>query len=269
MSSQDINKGGKMVISFITEQGGVGKTSLCFNLAWFLASQNKKVLMIDMDAQGGNLSYAAGVPNLEDKNGVNEILEGSAGISDCIYKLSPNLSIIPANNNAMFITDTVSRGGLSIDCLKKEINKIKRKYDYIFIDTNPTPSIIHVISLVASDELIVPLTTDAKSIEGTKHILDTYEDIKTRNNKKLEIKAIVYNKYERRTSLSKVVEGQIRELCGTKGLPIAQTRIPSNITVAETMLAKEGITSYSPGCKGSIAYKALAKELFGVTEVIE
>lgn len=256
-----------MVISFITEQGGVGKTSLCFNLAWFLASQNKKVLMIDMDAQGGNLSYAAGVPDVDDKNGINEILENSAEITDCIYKLSPNLSIIPANNNAMFISDTIGQKGLPVDCLRKEINKVKKKYDYVFIDTNPTPSIIHVISLVASDELIIPLTTDAKSIEGTKHIVETYEDVKKQGNKKLEIKALVYNKYEKRTTLSRVVDEQIRKLSGKKGLPIAQNKIPANIAIAETMLAKIGITDYNQTSKGSIAYRALAKELFGVEGV--
>lgn len=253
-----------LIISFITEQGGVGKTSLCFNLGWHLASQGKKVLLIDMDAQGGNLSYTVGVENLKERKGIANIFLREARIVGCIYKLSPNLSIIPANNDAMLIPDAVKARGGDIKILKKELIKIENKYDYIFIDTNPTPSVIHLISLAASDELIIPLVPDAKSIEGTKHILETYDTIRIRDNKQLDVKALVFNKYEKRTGMSKLVEEEIISLCRQGGFPIAQTRIPQNIAIAETNIAKMGITTYKPESKGAQSYLALSKELFGI-----
>jgi len=254
-----------MITTFIAEQGGVGKTSLCFNLAWYLASQGKKILMIDLDAQGSNLSFVTGMRDTSGISGIYEILMGEDKIENCIYKITPNISLIPANNNAKDISKVVE-GKLNSDytCLKTHINRIKNNYDYVFLDTNPTPSDIHIISLVASDDLIIPLLPDAKSIEGTKHVLETYKGVKDAYNKDLEVKALVYNKSENRTTLSKYVESEIKDIALTYNVPVAQTKIPQNVNIAETIIYNTGITDYKETSKGAKGFFALSKELFNI-----
>lgn len=254
-----------MVVSFITEQGGVGKTSLCFNLGWYLSSIGKKVLMIDLDPQGGNLSFMAGVKDLENKKGIQHIMsseEGEYSIKNTQYQLKPNLYIIPANEDAIELTSTIKGKDKRARCLDRIIQPVKDKFDYIFIDMNPTPSEIHLVSLIASDGVIIPLLPDGKSIEGTTHVVDTFESVRDNFNPDLKILGVVYNKYEKRTNLSKAVESAIAKFCNEKDIYIADTKIPINTAIGETFLTKTGITDDAPKSKGAICYKALASELF-------
>lgn len=253
-----------MVVSFITEQGGVGKTSLCFNLAWYLASAGKKVLMIDLDPQGGNLSYFAGIKDLDDKPGIIDVLQGAETITNVQHILENGLFIIPANERAVDLAYTITNSEDKIESLKNAIAPIKRRFDYIFIDMNPTPSVIHLASLAASDSLIIPLLPDGKSIEGTTHVIDTYNLVKSTMNKKLKILGLVYNKYEKRTRLSKAVETTMEGYCNEHGVPIAATKIPVNVAIGETVLTKQGVTEYAPKSKGADSYQKLSKELFGI-----
>jgi len=250
-----------MVISFMAEQGGVGKTSLCFNLAWYLASQGKKILILDWDHQAGNLTSYAGIKCTEYKPGMYEVLEEGIDLKECIIKISPNLSVVPANENSIFVADVVK--GVRQTELKKKMNSIEKEYDYVFIDTSPTPSTLHIVALGLSKEVIIPITAEGKTIDSVKGILDTYKGVKEYSD--IDVKALVYNNYEtRRTLLREIVEEKIRSLSISYGVPVAQTKIVRNIKIAEAVLSRTGITDYEPVSKGADSYRALSKELFGV-----
>lgn len=253
-----------MIVSFITEQGGVGKTSLCFNIAWYLNQKNKKVLMVDLDAQGGNLSYVAGVDNLEDRPGIIDILKKKQITPhNAIYTIKKGLEIICANETAVDLPEAMKKTK-NYECLKDILKELEGEYDYIFIDTNPTPSIIHAVTLIASDGIVIPLLPDGKSIEGTKHVIDTYEMIKENYNENLKVLGLVYNRYENRTRLAQAVESAIGDYANAHNIKVTKTKIVSNINIAETTLYNIGITEYAPKSKGAACYKDLAKELFKV-----
>lgn len=249
-----------MVTSFITEQGGVGKTSLCYNIGWYFATIGKKVLLIDLDAQGGNMTFFAGVKQREDKAGIYDIISDPRNtIANSRIKIRENLYLIPANGNTMLLGDLIRVKGQ--DCLKKLIDN-ENEYDYIFIDTNPTPSLIHYISLVASDNAIIPTLANAKSYEATKHIIDTVELVKEEMNPKLYVLAVVYNMYNNRTRISKITRERIDKLCKVKGVNVAKTRIPFNTDIDHISLVKVGITEYSKKSTGAIAILKLTSEIF-------
>jgi len=254
-----------LIITYITEQGGVGKTSLCYNLAWYLASQGKKILMVDLDPQKGNLSYFAGIEDKDVRPTIKDVLTKEKKIQDIIYRVTPNLSIIPANSDVTLVPELVNYH-LDGDykCLKAELDKIKKDYDYIFIDINPTPSVLHILSLVSSDEVIIPLQPDMKTLAGTAGVLETIDTVKEGMNKKLQIRALVFNFWVSRTGLSKLLRDTMKELGKDRGIPVAQTKIPRNVAIGETPLEYVGITTYSPKSKGALAYVDLAKELFRI-----
>ena len=255
-----------MVTTVIAEMGGVGKTSIIFNLAWYMAEQGKKILLIDLDPQKANLSYLCGIKDVDNKLGIFDILKNSSSIEETICEVKENLSIIPANENAKYLPTIIEHlsGAEKVNVLKNIIKPVKNKYDYIFFDTNPTPSIIHVVTLVASDNLIIPLLPDGKSLEGTKSTVDTYEAVKKAYNKKLEILALVYNQKDRRKRFLTASQSAINMFCDLKDIRVAKTQIASNAPIAETFTFKQGITETDRRSIGAKNFISLSEELFGI-----
>jgi chromosome partitioning protein len=257
-----------MIVSFLTEQGGVGKTSLVFNLGWYLASKGKKVLMIDTDPQGGNLSRLVGIRDLDETPGIVDILRDPSTytLKDSTIEIRENLYIIPANETARELPDVYKELNEDEKCLKKELDKVKKKYDYIFIDTSPAPSDVHVIALVASEKLIIPLLPDVKSIDATQNVIDTYEAVKDAYNKKLEVLGLVYNMYESRTNISRVVQEALTTSYRKKAIKFTEAKIPKNVAMSNAWALKTGVTECFPKSKGAVIYRQLAEELFGIED---
>ena len=261
-----------MVTSVMTEMGGVGKSSIIFNLSWYMAEKGKKILLIDLDPQRANLSYLCGVKDIDNKMGIFDlIVNPNHSINDTIIEVKENLSIIPANEDAKLLPTLFTNAEKEkpsiiepMGTLKMLISPIRDKYDYIFIDTNPTPSIIHIESLVASDNIIIPLLPDAKSNEGTKAIVDTYEAVKEQFNHNLEVLALVYNQKDKRRRFLSASQSAMNMFCDIKGLRVAKTEIASNAPIAETYLFKRGITELDKRSIGAKNFIELAKELFDV-----
>ncbi|MBR5179961.1 MAG: ParA family protein [Lachnospiraceae bacterium] len=255
-----------MIVSFLTEQGGVGKTSLVFNLGWYLATQGKKVLLVDLDPQGGNLSRLLGVSDLDERPGVVDIIRepDKYNFTNTVIKVNDYLSFVPANEYAREIPDVYKSKGEDEKCLKTMLDKVKRKYDFIFIDTSPAPSDAHILSLVASDSLIIPLLPDVKSIDATQNVIDTYEAVKQAYNKKLEILGLVYNFYDNRPNISRVVQEALAVSYNKKKIRFTETKIPRNVSLTNAWAVKTGVTESYPRSKGAQSYIELSKELFGI-----
>lgn len=257
-----------MIVSFLTEQGGVGKTSLVFNLGWYLAEKGKKVLLIDLDPQGGNLSRLLGVEDLDDQAGVIDIIREpeTYDFKNAAINIKENLDLIPANEEARDIPAVYKEMGSNPNCIKNSLDKVKKKYDYIFIDTSPAPSDAHILALVASDSLVIPLLPDVKSIDATQNVIDTFYLVKENLNKKLSIMGLVYNKYEQRTNISKVVQEVLTAAYRKKEIKFTEAKIPNNVALTNAWAVKIGVTESYPRSKGANAYKKLANELFGIEE---
>ena len=257
------------VITSIAEGGGVGKTALCFNLGWQMASLGKKVLLIDLDAQKGNLSYFLGIEDRDEQKTMVDVLNGEIKVTDAILEIKENLYAIPGNENISELEDTLKNTKDYEKSLKKIIAPLKKKYDYIFIDVNPTPSLIHIVAMLASDQILIPSMLDAKSQQSTFGVIETYEAIKKEYNSNLEILAVVFNKFEggkNASNLTKATQQSIEIACKQKKIRIAKTKIPKNTNIGETGYFNIGITEHKPRSTGSVAYKALLKELFGLEE---
>lgn len=258
-----------MIVTYITEAGGVGKTTLCFNLGWHLANEGKKVLVVDADPQNTNVTRMAGFTKeqKEDMAGLVDILNGDVNIKETVIKLSPRLSIIPANETTASVEeiDRVVLGKkMGPKALWDKLGEISEEYDYVFIDTSPAPSILHWLALVASDGAVLPVLPDAKSVDATRTILETCETVKQSQNQDLEVLAVVFNKFVKNSNLARVAKKEITEICRSKKIPVAQTEIRNNSAIGEVYISHEGITTYDPSSSGAKNIKALSQELFGV-----
>ncbi len=246
------------VVAIANQKGGVGKTTTAINLSAALAKKGRKVLLIDCDPQG-NATSGFGID--KDKEGlmtVYQLLIGEAeDINDCIIKdVVKNLSVIPAN--AELAGAEIELIGIEKNwmILKKEVDWIKDKYDFIIIDCLPSLNILTVNSMTTADSILVPIQCEYYALEGLGQLVKTINMVKGRINPDLEVDGIVFTMYDSRTNLSQQVVENVTEHLGDD---IYKAIIPRNIRLAEAPSYGMPITQYDAKSAGAESYRKLAE----------
>ena len=249
------------IIAIINQKGGVGKTTTVVNLAAALSIMGQKTLVVDLDPQG-NATTGLGKSNLNEENNIYNLLIGNINLDDAIQ----NTDI----KNLDLISSTVNLSGLEVETatnedraftLKNIFNDSKtdllNKYDYIFIDCPPSLSLLTVIALVGSNELVVPLQTEFFALEGITQLIKTIDRIKEKLNPKLSVRGILLTMFDKRNRLSGEVDTEARNHFKTK---VYNTVIPRNVRLSEAPSHGLPCVIYDKSCVGSKAYLDLADE---------
>ncbi len=144
------------VTAFTTHKGGPGKTTTTQNLAIEIAKTGKKVLMGDIDGQG-NLTTVFGFEKDDISYGMSDILNDEKfNIEKAILKTdTKGLDIIPSNRDTYFAEkDLATKSGREF-VLSDQLEKVKGKYDYIFLDTPPNLGLLTFSAIVASNNILL------------------------------------------------------------------------------------------------------------------
>ena len=175
------------VISICNQKGGTGKTTTTVNLSAALAELGKKILFVGADPQG-NATSGVGVNKNELVKSVYDLLLNKASVEETLIEnVCPGLDIIPCNIN-LTGAEIELVGALSRETrLKKAIEPILEKYDYIFIDSPPSLGLLTLNALVASDSVVMPIQCEFYALEGVSQLLSTLGLIKDGLNSGLSI----------------------------------------------------------------------------------
>ena len=253
------------IIAIANQKGGVGKTTTSVNLSALLAKRGKNVVLIDADPQG-NATSGLGVDKDVEKSLYDVLIneEPVAGtLQDTVEK---NLKICPSNMNlAGAEVELVSQMSRE-HRLKEQLEGIKDKFDYIFIDCPPSLGLITLNSFTAADSVLIPVQCEYYALEGLGQLLNTINLVKKHLNKSLEIEGALLTMYDIRTNLSNQVVKEVKKYFDDK---VYKTVIPRNVRLSEAPSFGMPITMYDPKSKGARSYEKLAKEFLKMEEAKE
>jgi chromosome partitioning protein len=249
------------VFAFINQKGGVGKTTLATNLARALSLKNYKVLLIDFDPQA-NAGSGLGVRVNKEESIYQAIVEGNC--ERFIKNPYSNLYLLPSSIDLVGLEVELVEHPEREFILKNLIEKstyqgssLKNFFDFIFIDSPPSLSLITVNILTACEGVIIPLQCEYYALEGLSLLIKTIRGIKKSLNPELVLFGLVLTMYDRRNKLSHEVAEEAKK--HFKWI-IFETLIPRTVRVSEAPSFGKPVLDYDKNNKASLAFMQLAEE---------
>jgi chromosome partitioning protein len=246
------------IFATVNQKGGVGKTTTAVNIASYLATFGKKILLIDSDPQG-NASSGLGVDRNEVSLCMYDVIINGEEIRNIIKPTSiSGLDIAPATPRLAGAEVELTEVELRESKLKNAVMQVREDYDYIIIDCPPSLSLLTVNALTAADQVIIPIQCEYFALEGLSQLVKTIDLIRKSLNPDLRICGILLTMYDSRTLLSEQVVDETRQHFGGK---VFKTLIPRNIRLAEAPSFGQPIVFYDPSSSGAVAYENLSREI--------
>lgn len=252
------------VITFANQKGGVAKSTSAVTIGHGLAKSGRRVLIIDLDAQG-HVALSLG---LEKTNGLYRLLVEGEPIQSIAVNARPNLDIIPSDKT----TESVKRYVTTLNFRELVLTRALKgaPYDVILLDTPPSIDVLHVAALVASDWVLIPTRLDALAVDGVNEILRSMAEVESSHP--FEGYAIIPTFFDRTT---KETTTQLRDLVEAFG-KIVWPPIPQDTKAREAVAYGQTLWEYSPDSPAVTGYQIDGKRVGGylnllakVEEVIE
>ena len=246
------------IIAIANQKGGVGKTTTAINLAASLATQGKKVLLIDADPQA-NATSGLGV---DPKNVVSSIYE--CLVDDYPMKGTQISTVVKGLD---IIGSRIDLVGAELELINKEnrerilqqqLSIVSNDYDFVLIDCSPSLGLITVNALTAANSVIIPVQAEYFALEGISKLLNTIRIIKSKLNPTLEIEGFLLTMYDARLRLANQIYEDLKTHFGEM---VFNTVIPRNIRLSEAPSHGLPVILYDAESRGATSHMQLAKEI--------
>ena len=256
-------------IAFANLKGGTGKTTLCVNIAGYLAKSNEaKVLVVDFDPQG-NATSGLGIDGNALENSIyNAMLSqcnGYAGVPITKIILQTeveNLHLAPSELNLAALSMILQNVSDRVSVLHRILEPVKQYYDYILIDVPSDSGLFILNSLRAADQVVVPLDSSTFALEALENLKIYCQDIEQMSDRVISKLTIILNRYLKsrtkkpnKPSASEAIEAQI------KAMSHPLFTVPDSVLVYQAQYEGLPISHYAPTSQLGKAYAAIANYL--------
>jgi len=249
------------IIAIVNQKGGVGKTTTAVNLGAYLAYLGKQVLLVDIDPQA-NATSGLGIDHRQLEYGVYEALLGDQSLFKTLKRtIQPGYQLAPA---------TMSLAGAGVELVNLDnrefrlsniLEEVKADFDYIIIDGPPSLGLLTINSLVAADEVLIPIQSEYFALEGLSQLLETINLVQSNLKPSLGIMGAVITMFDRRNKLSASVMEELYQYFPNR---IFRSVIPRSVRLAEAPSYGRSILHYDSKSRGGRAYEGLAKEILSL-----
>ncbi|QQU92930.1 ParA family protein [Corynebacterium aurimucosum] len=247
------------IISMCNQKGGVGKTTSTINMGACLAELGRKVLLVDLDPQGA-LSAGLGLTHDQIQDTIYDVmLDSEVSVHSAIVHTGvAGLDLVPANIDLSAAEIQMVNEVGREHTLARALRPVRKDYDFIIIDCQPSLGLLTVNALACSQGVIIPMECEFFSLRGLALLTDTVEKVADRINFDLEIMGILVTMFDRRTRHAREVMDRVVEYFGDK---VFDTVITRTVRFPETSVAGEPITTWAPSSQAAKQYRDLAKEV--------
>ncbi len=253
------------IIAVANQKGGVGKTTTTVNLASYLASKGRFVLLIDLDPQA-NATSGLGIDHRQLERGLYDAVTGQVAFRDIVVPSNvDHLKVAPA---------TAALAGAAVELVNVErrefrladvLLEVRNDYDYVIIDCPPSLGLLTINGLVAADRVLIPVQAEYYALEGLSQLISTIDLVKEHLKPEIEILGAVLTMFDKRNKLANDVLLELQKFFPNK---IFGSVVPRTVRLAEAPSFGKPIMHYDPWSQGARAYEKLALEVMDLEKTI-
>src|SRR2546421_1037138 len=248
-----------MIFSIASQKGGTGKTTTSISLSAGLAREGKKVLLIDIDSQANSSKVLLhNYTTIPAEETIYSTILNRKPLT--IHKTHvPNLDLVPSHillsNTDVELTSAKDHREAR---LKRELDTIKKNYEYVFIDCPPALSWLTLNAFTASDKVIVVDSPGYFEVDSIVQLNKTIEEVQEFFNPSLQLAGLLFTMSDPTINTSNSLN-ILRQMYENS---LLETIIPRNTDIRDAHFQKQDIFGFNPHAKGAAAYENLMQELF-------
>ncbi len=252
-------------VAITNQKGGVGKTTTTVNLGAGLAKLGQRVLICDLDPQCNLTVHVNCDPNEEGPN-LYELLHGRTTVAEAARPIGVDgMEVLPAHVDLagaeVELASELGREVILRNALDEDNETRAPAYDFVLVDCPPSLGLLALNSMVACDEVFVPIQAEFFALQGLGKLMDVVRLIQNRLNPSLAITGMFSCRHDPTTNLGKAVMEDIQKHFGDV---VMETVIRRNVKLAEAPSHGMTIFDYDEESRGAEDYMALAREVLGV-----
>jgi chromosome partitioning protein len=245
------------IIAITNQKGGCGKTTTAINLAASLSTNNRKVLLIDLDPQshatlGLNIKASLSIYNV-----LSKLTHQKAKLEGIIQNISLDFDIAPSSIVLSTLEQELAGEIGRESRLKETLDNFRGDYDYVLIDCPPNLGILTINAIRAASEVIIPVEASRFSLEGLDQLISIVNLVRDRLNHNVSYRVLVANFDSRLAHSFKMLE----KIKASFKDQLFSNIIHVNVKLKEAQNQGTHVFAYDKYCRGAKDYFSLSREI--------